>query len=225
MTQLKGFISYSHHDRLRAAEVKSALGKLGVDAFMAHDDIHVSQQWRDRILDELRAMEVFVPLLSPQFKSSEWTAQEVVFALSRPEVLIIPASLDGTIPGGFLNALQARLLPEPADAAFFRDSIAGRFPRAVVGALIDALEGAGGWRAAEALFRPLLPYLSQLTPAEATRIAQTSAENSQIWDAGLCRSVYLPDFLSKNRHQIPQVLLDALDYQIETGVEYRAPEA
>lgn len=225
MIRLKGFISYSHHDRIRAAEVKNALARLGVDAFMAHDDIHVSQQWRDRILDELRAMEVFVPLLSSHFKSSEWTAQEVGFALSRPEVLIIPASLDGTIPGGFLGALQARLLPDPADPAFFRDSIAGRFPRTVVGVLIDALEEAGSWRGAEALFRPLLPYLSQLTPAEATRIAKASAENSEIWDAGLCRSVYLPDFLAKNRHQIPQALQDALDYQIETGYEYHLPEA
>ncbi len=219
MVRLKGFISYSHVDRVRATEVKRVLGALGVDAFMAHEDIYISQQWRDRILGELREMEVFVPLLSPQFKNSEWTGQEVGFAMSRPDVLVIPASLDGTIPGGFLNALQARRLPDPADEGFFRDSIAGRFPRTVIGALIDALEGAASWRGAEALFRPLLPYLSQLTPAEATRIATISKGNSQIWDAGLCRSVYLPDFLVKNRHQIPQAVLEPLEYQIETGIE------
>src|SRR5690606_37033256 len=128
---------------------------------------------------ELRDMEVFVPLLSESFKSSEWTAQEIGFALSRPEVLIIPASLDGTVPGGFLNAFQARALPAPADKGFFREAIAARFPRAVIAALIDDLEGAASYRGAEALFRPLLPYLEMLTPAEATRIAVVSTENGQ----------------------------------------------
>jgi len=226
MTRVRGFISYSHKDRLRAGEVKTALAALGVDAFMAHDDIHVSQQWRDRILEELRDMEVFVPLLSIDFKTSEWTTQEVGFALSRPEVLIIPATLDGTIPGGFLNALQARMLPQPAETGFFRDAIGVRFPRAVIGALIDALDGAGSYRGAEARFRPLLPYLDKLTAAEATRIAIASTENDQIWDAGLCRTEYIPTFLAKNRHQLAPEVLEPLAYQVEHGHRwYPLPEA
>lgn len=187
---------------------------------MAHEDIHVSQQWRDRILEELRDMQIFVPLLSANFQSSEWTAQETGFAISRrPDVLIIPASLDGTVPGGFLGAHQGRQLNEPVSAGFFSNAIAAQFPREVFGALVDALDSAGSWRGAEALFQPLLPYLAQLTPAEATRIAEISAGNSQIWDAGLCRSVYIPDFLGKNRHQIPAEVLTKLEFQIEHGIQ------
>lgn len=205
--------------------MKKALASLGVDAFMAHDDIQVSQHWRDRILEELRRMQVFVPLLSVNFKTSDWTAQEVGFAMSRPEVLIVPASLDGTVPSGFLGAYQARKLDEEVNPSFFRDAVAARFPRAVIGALIDALDGAGGYRHAEALFRPLLPHLSELTAAEATRIAEIAAGNAQIWDAGSCRSEYLPDFIAKNRHQIAAEALTRLEYQVEHGETFYAPEA
>lgn len=225
MTTVSGFISYSHKDRHVAAEVKRALADLGVSAFMAHDDINVSQQWRDRILEELRSMEIFIPLLSQNFHASDWTAQEVGFALARPEVLVIPVTLDGAVPLGFLNAIQAKQLPDPVTSSLFRDPIAVRFPRAVIGALIDELENAGSYRGAEARFRPLLPYLTVLTPAEATRIAQVSTENGQIWDAGLCRSTYLPEFIEKNRHQVPSDILVPLEFQIEHGERYEPPEA
>ena len=98
MPLIPGFLSYSTRDRHVAAEVKQALVQLGVDAFMAHDDIHISQAWRDRILAELKAARVFVPLLSKAFKESDWTSQEVGLAVGRRGMVIIPASLDGTIP-------------------------------------------------------------------------------------------------------------------------------
>lgn len=37
--RIRGFVSYSTHDRRKADEVKKVLAGLGVDAFMAHDDI------------------------------------------------------------------------------------------------------------------------------------------------------------------------------------------
>ncbi|MFA5908523.1 MAG: toll/interleukin-1 receptor domain-containing protein [Vicinamibacterales bacterium] len=88
--RIRGFVSYSTHDRHKAAEVKKVLTGLGVDAFMAHDDIRVSQEWRDTILVELAATEIFVPLLSEAFKSSDWASREVGFAVARPNVLILP---------------------------------------------------------------------------------------------------------------------------------------
>lgn len=212
---LKGFLSYSVEDRHIAAEVKHVLASLGVDAFMAHDDIHVSQQWRDRILSELMSMQVFILLLSDAFKKSEWTSQEVGVAVARPEVLIIPASLDGTVPYGFIADLQGRRLPSPPSEDFFRDVLASRFPREVIARLIDILARSGGWRIAERNFRALVPFLDVLTPDEAERIAVTSTRNSQIWDSGGCRTHHLPAFIEKNRHQLSATVLQLLEYQIE----------
>jgi hypothetical protein len=218
--RLKGFISYSTADTGIAAEMKVVLQELGVDAFMAHDDIHVSQTWRDRILHELATTQVFVPLLSEAFKSSEWASQEIGVAVSRQDVLIIPVSLDGTIPYGFISALQGKRLPSKPDVDFFVPALVRSFPRTVLPILIERLAGARSFRGAEALFRPLLEHLDQLDRAEAIRLAEAATENGEIWDAGLCRTQYLPEFLRKNRHQLPPHVLTPLEYQIDNGSWY-----
>ena len=215
--RLRGFVSYSTQDCDRAAIVRQVLGTIDVDTFMAHDDIHVSQDWRTRILAELSQMQVFVPLLSAAFKDSEWAAQEVGYAVAKSDVLIIPASLDGTLPYGFISAIQGRQLPDPVTADFFRDAVGERYPRVVIGTLIEALAGAASWRGAEALFRPLLPFLSRMTREEAVVLATAATNNSEIWDAGLCRATYLPDFIKLNRHHLPPEILEPLEYQIQNG--------
>lgn len=210
MSRIPGFISYSSADKQRAAEVRTALAACGVDGFMAHDDIYVSQQWRDRILDELRRMQVFVPLLSANFKTSEWTAQEAGAAIVRADVLIIPVSLDGTVPYGFLNHFQGRPLPRPIDPAFFRDVLLMNRPHAVIEVLIDELEGAGSFRGAEALMQPLAPFFDTLTPAQAERIIDISTNNGQIWDASKCRGTYLPVLLQASKGKVPPDKLQEL---------------
>lgn len=210
MSRIPGFISYSSADKQRAAEVKTALAACGIDGFMAHDDIHVSQQWRDRILDELRRMQVFVPLLSSNFKTSDWTAQEAGAAVVRADVLIIPVSLDGTVPYGFLNHFQGRPLPRPIHPAFFRDVLLMNRPHIVIETLIDELESAGTFRGAEALMQPLFPFFDKLTPAEAERIIDISIDNDQIWNASKCRGIYLPALLQAAQGKVPASKLQEL---------------
>jgi hypothetical protein len=207
---IPGFISYASADRRLAARVKAALLECGVDGFMAHEDIHVSQEWRDRILEELRRMEVFVPLLSAHFKSSDWTSQESGAACVRDDVLIIPASLDGTVPYGFLNRFQGQRLPQPVTAEFFRGAIARQKPHAIIKVLMENLDGAASFRGAERLMEPLVPFFNQLTIEEANGILDMSIGNSQIWDAGTCRVDYLPKLLSAVRGKADQRKIDQL---------------
>jgi hypothetical protein len=107
---MNGFISYSMQDKFVAAEVARALRNLRIEPFLAHDDILVSVAWRDRILSELSTCDLFVPLLSHDFKKSEWCSMECGFILSRPSVTILPLSLDGTFPYGFLSQIQGAFL-------------------------------------------------------------------------------------------------------------------
>src|SRR5665213_2968817 len=97
------FISYSHLDREYGAQVKKVLSEVDIEAFLAHDDIEISEEWRERILVELRRCDIFVPLLSANFLSSKWAPQEAGFTISRPDVVIVPLSIDGTTPFGFLS--------------------------------------------------------------------------------------------------------------------------
>ena len=62
--KITAFIAYSHKDSKYGAQAKAVLAKLGIEAFLAHDDLHVSDEWRERIRKELKRCDIFVPLLS-----------------------------------------------------------------------------------------------------------------------------------------------------------------
>lgn len=106
----KAFISYSTHDKFVAAEVAKAIKVLGLKTFLAHDDIPISQTWRDRILAELSTCDLFVPLLSRDFKQSDWCPMECGYIMARPNITVLMLSLDGTWPFGFLSAIQGSFL-------------------------------------------------------------------------------------------------------------------
>ena len=70
--QVKAFISYSHEDRVHGGQAKTALAEVCIVSFLAHEDLNVSDEWRERILEELRQCDLFVPLLSANFLASKW---------------------------------------------------------------------------------------------------------------------------------------------------------
>ena len=86
---IRVFLSYSSHDKELAGQVKKELESRGLEAFLAHEDIEPTQEWEGVILENLKACDVFIPLLSENFKESEWTDQETGVAVSE-EKLIIP---------------------------------------------------------------------------------------------------------------------------------------
>ena len=103
---LRIFISYSHKDKIIAGAIKEAFNHYGMEAFLAHEDIQVGQEWRDVILGNLKQFDVFIAILSKDFMDSEWTNQEVGFAISK-ETTIIHISIDVTLPSRFLEIIQA----------------------------------------------------------------------------------------------------------------------
>ena len=74
LPKVAAFISYSHSDREYGAQARAVLGEVGIDAFLAHEDLETSDEWQRRILDELRRCDLFVPLLSRNFLASRWAA-------------------------------------------------------------------------------------------------------------------------------------------------------
>lgn len=102
----KAFVSYSVEKKEAAGAVKACLSRFGYECFLAHEDLQVSEEWKHRILEELGAADVFVALLSKEFTESKWCDQELGFIVSRPDVLVVPLSLDGTMPYGFIEGSQ-----------------------------------------------------------------------------------------------------------------------
>jgi len=219
------FISYSHIDRQYGGQAKSVLGEAGIDAFLAHDDLEVSDEWRERILEELRRCDLFVPLLSANFLSSKWAPQEAGFIISRPEVVIAPLSIDGTTPFGFLSHLQSRRIPEGGiTCELLIEPLARRMPRIILPGLIRIAGDAGSFRNAEAKMCPLVPLFPIFTPDEAEALAEASVKNGQIWWADLCRGEYLPELIRVQGANIRPATLRALQYQVENGMWYDGDE-
>lgn len=101
------FISYQTRDRHVAAGIQSMLTEHGVASFIAHEDIEVSISWQDKILEELGKADIFICLLSRHYSQSPWCVQESGIARFR-NIHIIPLSLDGSIPEGFIASVQSK---------------------------------------------------------------------------------------------------------------------
>jgi len=101
----KIFVSHSHHEREIAGAIKDELNRFGGLAFVAHEDINPTEEWKSALLRNLRECDVFLALLSGNFASSEWTDQESGIAVALGKVIVpVKVNLD---PYGFIGKYQA----------------------------------------------------------------------------------------------------------------------
>lgn len=213
---MKAFISHATVDKELALAAKDALAQTGIDSFLAHEDLRVSQEWKAMILEQLNLCDIFVAVLSTSFKKSKWCSQELGAVIQRGSVLIIPISLDNTAPYGFVADLQAyHVQNDELPIQVMQDAVATRWPEIVIDKLIAALDRAYSFRAAEELMAPLQRYFSQMTRRQANALAEKAIQNGQIWNAHLCHSIYLPEFLRLNKRRLEGETRRALQYQVE----------
>jgi hypothetical protein len=148
------FISHVHTAKVQAGALRHVLQRYAISAFVAHEDIDTSDEWREEILRSLMSMDAFVAILSPDFNSSKWTDQEVGIAVAR-DVLMVPISR-GEQPYGFLSKYQALmskgLLAKDVAADVFRAICANARTK---GRMIESLTRtiSTGSDVSEALFR------------------------------------------------------------------------
>lgn len=214
---IKVFISYSMNDKLVGAKIKEILASFGIECFMAHDDIGVSEEWKIRIINELNEADIFIPILSDNFKKSDWCSQEAGIACFR-DILFIPLTLDKQItPYGFMSHRQGKLISQNyIPLNYLINPILDNFPAVnIFGNLIDELKIVDGYRNAENLMYKLEPYFDKLNDNEIKKVVDISIANNQIWDANRCKSVYLPKFIKFNKDKIEDNKLKELSKLIE----------
>lgn len=99
------FLSHKAQVKEQVGALKDALRVFGVSAFVAHEDIHPTREWREEIENALATMDGFAALLTSDFHDSDWTDQEVGYALARGVPMI--AVRLGRDPYGFIGKFQA----------------------------------------------------------------------------------------------------------------------
>lgn len=196
------FISYAHADRHRAAEVKSIFDDVGFDSFMAHEDIGVSQVWRNEIMKQLRACDAVVCLFSENLYASHWCLQETGIASYRHDhenIGLILLSLDGKVSPGCLSHLQSpRIKGAEITWADLAPGLATFMVESDLNDISIAWAGkAFNYRDAEARLGTLMPHLPNMTLLQVDELLRLSEENGQIWDAARCKTTYLPAVITR----------------------------
>lgn len=217
------FISYSTKDKIYGAQVKKIFEGYDIECFLAHEDLEVSEEWKMRILEELQKCSIFVPLLSKNFRESNWAPQEIGVIAGRKDVAIIPLSIDGTMPFGFISHIQGKQIPTGGiteDLVF--PPLTKKHPHVIIPGMIRKVAAAGGYRIAEAAMKPLVPLFSVLNDEELDQLVTASIENDQVWSASLCRGEHLPALIEMHRLRIEPKKLAALEYQVEHNHWYKS---
>lgn len=99
------FISHLSENKLFAEELQESLLQYGISGFVAHNDIEPTLEWQSQIETALATADSLVALLHEDFHKSNWTDQEIGFAMGRG--LPVFAVRLGQDPYGFIGRFQA----------------------------------------------------------------------------------------------------------------------
>lgn len=195
------FLSYQTTDKAVAGQLKSILSAFEITVFLAHEDIDVSAEWRLKILEEISKASIFICLLSENYFQSPWCVQESGIAAYRNDMTIMPLSLDGTIPQGFISNFQS--VKTNRDRITIDDLIPGFLKHDFtfgIDFIVDIIGGSGSFRSAEKYFQMILPYLPKMADTQIKTLLEHCAENNQVHQASLCARDYLPPLLKSHGH-------------------------
>lgn len=102
---LRVFLSHLAVHKVKAAKLQEAFLEFGISCFVAHTDIEPTATWQTEIETALATCDALIALLHPGFHASDWTDQEIGFAMGRG--LPIFSVRVGEDPYGFIGRFQA----------------------------------------------------------------------------------------------------------------------
>jgi hypothetical protein len=99
------FISHISRDKEKAHRLKECLEPYSISGFVAHDDIEPTKAWQSEIENALFSMDAFVAIHTAGFSKSNWTQQEIGFAIGSGTMMM--SIRMGEDPTGFASRHQA----------------------------------------------------------------------------------------------------------------------
>lgn len=169
------FLSHKSEVKKETALLKERLAAYGIAAFVAHEDIRPTKAWQDEIENGLTSMDAFAALLTKDFHDSDWTDQEVGFALARG-VPVIAVQI-GRLPYGFIGKFQA-LRTDWDDAPEEIVKLLMHHDR-MFSAYVEALRKCPSWDAGNVLAR-VLPAIEAATEQQIDELIAANNDNSEV---------------------------------------------
>lgn len=180
------FLTHVAKRKKEAHNLKDSLCDLGVEAFVAHDDIQAGEEWQAAIRVALRTSDALAGLLHEGFRESPWCDQEVGFALGRG-IPALPIQCDRDItPYGFIGSLQA--VPQSSKngmenvaidlvLALLKDA---RTSRKLTQAIVERLASATSFRQANTLSDILSKHTPLPSRKQVEYLRKAQKENDQL---------------------------------------------
>ncbi len=205
------FISYNTDDKIVAGKIKDLLTLVGVESFLAHEDIEVSEVWAEKILEEIGEADVYICILSKRFFESYWCNQESGIAAFRKEMTVIPISIDGSNPQGFIAKIQAtKVDPQKIGISDLIPGFLKHDFNSGIDIIINTIGKSGTYRSAEEHFQLILPYIDRLSDKQIKSLLEKAVTNDQVHDATLCAREYIPPLLKSHGHLLEKDDLEFL---------------
>ncbi|MFA4888772.1 MAG: toll/interleukin-1 receptor domain-containing protein [Candidatus Omnitrophota bacterium] len=202
------FVSYSHKDRNIAGQIKESLEYLGFDVFLAHEDIKPSTEWQERILKELRTRDVFLAVLTDEFRGSEWTGQETGIAFAADKLIIaLKVSID---PFGFISKFQALKFNKDIVSETSREIIHTIAEKKditkLINSLIQGFSKSRSYTEANEKVVYLKKLESKFNEDQIMEIIRASFNNSQISDEEWNAGPYVRGILTNNKNKKQKII-------------------
>lgn len=191
LRSLRIFISYSNEQSGLAGKLKYFLEAKGFEVFIAHDDIEVSVKWREEIIKNLKRCDIFIPIISTDFKNSNWTDQETGIAVNENKY-IMPLWID-IPPYGFISDIQGlkinHIEPESIAIAVFKSVVEhSRFGDEIKDFAINALLDSITFDQANTRAQSLNNFES-LSKEQIYRLIEGTVSNDQIYNGFSSRPI------------------------------------
>lgn len=173
------FISYSSANKKYCGIVKDALQQIGLDGFLAHEDINISREWENEIFNQLKRTDIFIAILSKDFKNSEYCSQEVGMALQRG-CMIIPLSIDGTESYGFLNKIQSKPFRHLSQ---MQEEIVNYYPHAMMNIILTNLNNIGlewTYNRCNKILRLIEPHFKEFNNKQIELLTNSAVTNNKL---------------------------------------------
>lgn len=193
--RLNVFLSYSSKDYNLAKNLKLFLEAFGIDVFLAHADIEPTKEWEEEIYKQLKECDIFIPILTNNFKESKWTDQESGIAYNEHKK-IIPIMID-LVPYGFIGKFQGMRMDISNWNNRSNDSrielihlINKKFPNEIRECIQRSLDKTWCWILGKTKMQ-ILKEKEPFSKEEINRIIRESSENNQIYDAGGVKEILI----------------------------------
>jgi hypothetical protein len=211
---LKVFLSYHHNARKTARRLKASLNALGMDVFLAHEDLEPSAEWQKEILRALKNCDVFIPVLTRSFHASLWTDQETGIAVARRKV-ILPVRFS-ILPYGFIGKFQAlkaqKDLQETCWKIAINLALKPVFKATVTDGAITAFLQSSSFEES-ARRAKVLPRFEPFSVATLNRVVEGGAKNSQIYGGWTARD-FVRKLIQENRRKIKRTFIQRFEEHV-----------